>query len=201
MPRERLSVDDVLSTIKSNCGNDAFRTARRLVRLAEDVGCQPRPRTKSVALRMPGPVDAKPDWLTLLVLSSAGTVYNNWHDRWIPAGVPVRVTREYQRRLTSVLGANFNTHPSAYRHAVSLREVMIEWSLVERVIRKAASEIQQAVALRNPSKRKTIATSAAALRVLEGQLTETRVSSRRTECSSPKERARTVGWPMHCVRD
>lgn len=186
MPRARLSVDDVLSTIKTNCGRDAFRTARRLVRLAEDIGAQPRPRTKAVALRMPGPVDAKPDWLTLLVLSNAGTVYNNWHGRWPVAGVPARAASEYERRLTSALGENFITHPSAYRAAVPLRDVENQWSVVEGTLRKAAGEIQRAVSLRSPSKRKAIASGAAALRVLEGQLTETRVARRKRSASLRK---------------
>src|SRR4051812_14462037 len=102
MSRERLSVDDVLAMIERNTssGKTKRATATRAAHLAISLGAHPRPRHRGVAFRLPGRVDAKPDWLTLFVLSTSGTVYNNWQDRWRTAGVPATAIKRYENVLS-----------------------------------------------------------------------------------------------------
>jgi predicted HNH restriction endonuclease len=146
MPRERLSVDDVLATIKRTSGSGIrLRTAHRAVTLAQRLGAQPTPGHKSVAFRIPGPIGRKPDWLTLFVLSTGGTVYNDWHERWRKVGVSNESIRTYERDLKASLGDNFFSHPSAFARATDLGVVAGEWKTFERAVRRAARAIRIAV--------------------------------------------------------
>jgi 5-methylcytosine-specific restriction protein A len=178
MPRERLSVDDVLAAIKRTSGSGLrLRTAHRAVTLAERLGAQPTPGHKSVAFRLPGPIGGKPDWLTLFVLSTGGTVYNDWHERWRKVGVSNESIRRYEKALKASLGSNFFLHPSAFARATDLAVVAEEWKSFERAVRRAARAIRIAV---DDRVRHGVNSSAMGGRIeaLEGQLIERRIMTR-----------------------
>jgi predicted HNH restriction endonuclease len=146
MPRKRLSADDVLAAIKRSSGLGLrLRTARRAVALALRLGAQPTPGHKSVAFRLPGPVGGKPDWLTLFVLSTAGTVYNDWHGRWRKVGVSNESIKTFERDLKASFGDRFFSHPSAFARATDLVVVAKEWKRFEKTVRRAARAIRIAV--------------------------------------------------------
>ena len=179
MPRTRLHVDEVLAMIGVTRGRAAQVNAKRLVELAIGLGAQPWPRQQGVALRLPGRVDSKPDWLTLYVVSTAGTVYNHWQDRWEGAGVARTAIEEFERQLTTVFGRGFLSHPSAFRSAADVNQVDTHWRRAERAVRRAVSAIRGAV---DDESRRSNGHAAephsSAMAALEGQMTETRVSRR-----------------------
>lgn len=179
MARMRLSVSEVLATIETSSGAGVKATAARLVQLATHLGAHAQPRAESVALRMPGPVEGKPDWLSLFVLSTAGTIYNNWHDRWTTVGVSTSAVKRYEQAMMSIVGPKFVSHPSAFRHAASVSGIGEAWDDLEATIREAVQELRAAMDRRPPlGGARAIHSASTALAALEGQLTETKVSRR-----------------------
>ena len=179
MPRARLSVDTVLSTINSEVGDGLGKTAGRFVELAVRLGAQPWPRQKGVALRLPGKLGAKPEWLTLFVISTAGTIYNNWHDRWRGADVSAKEIDAFERAMITIFGRGFVSNPSAYQSAASIAAAEKQWAAAERAVQKAVKAIRGAVDHRSGRKRSDVVEPVvSSLSALEGQLTETRVARR-----------------------
>lgn len=182
MPRPRLSVAQVLEQIESAAGPRTRKLGERVVDLATAVGAQPRPRKRGIALRLPGPVNGKPDWLTLFVLSTKGTLYNNWHDRWASAGVSQVTVSRYESAMIRILGSRFVSSPKAYSTAPELGVLRGKWPQFERAIVSASRSVQRAVNAKshrfqmNPSWNESLS-------AIEGQMTEVKVARRRRSAS------------------
>jgi predicted HNH restriction endonuclease len=83
--------------------------------------------------------------LTIFVVSEVGTFYTNWTDRWADAGVPMRVSRNYLRSLQKVLGANTNSHSTAYRSAIPLSQVSHHLKPISSAVTVAIRSIKAAI--------------------------------------------------------
>lgn len=203
MARARLSVAEVLGEIEESAGRSTRNIGKRVVDLAMTLGAQPRPRQKGVALRLPGPVDGKPDWLTLFVLSSSGTIYNNWHGRWANAGVPSATIKRYESAMVRILGSRFVSVPAAYRAAPSLASLRGRWPEFEGAISNAARSLRRAVDSQSiPNRTSAIETSSTALSALEGQLTEISTSRRGRNATLRRQAiSRSGGYCEACGTD
>jgi len=74
-------------------------------------------------------------WLTLYVVSEAGTVYVNWLDRWADAGAPDVLADEYEQTFKDILRVKqLKFHPSAYKRAVPLEFVTANYQRVSQHI-------------------------------------------------------------------
>jgi 5-methylcytosine-specific restriction protein A len=153
MPRRTITRSDLLTRVGAAAGREAVRTANALFDFAAEVGAEQRARQNSISVRLPGPVGSAQEWLTLYVISVAGTFYTNWLYRWVNVGAPKDVAHRYETRLNELIGPVVH-HPSAYRKAVPLSAVAQNIEPVKAAIRAAA------VALRN-AVRKTAAAQAA----------------------------------------
>jgi predicted HNH restriction endonuclease len=178
LPRARLSIDTVLKQIRSSAGTASGEAADRLIKLVVSAGAQPWPRRKGVALRMPGRLGSKPEWLTVAVVSTAGTVYNNWCERWAGAGVSDMEISVFERSMKGIFGANFVSHPSAYQSAGQISRAVNHWMDLDATIHRAATQIRHAVERGSRRTSTAYEPGSSALLALEGQLTETRVSRR-----------------------
>jgi predicted HNH restriction endonuclease len=178
MPRPRLSIERVLNEIATNEGKLAAATAKRIIDFVVSLGAQPWPRQKAVALRIPGRVDTKPAWLTVAVVSTAGTIYNDWHDRWSGAGASDATIKSFERAMIEVFGEKFVSHPSAFRSAAKLDAARQNWPAVEAGFAHAVDAINRAVRSGRGTQPSTVEPQSTALSALEGQLTETRAARR-----------------------
>ena len=169
MRRPRTTVEAVLESIRNERGSRDVTTARRLFQVARRTGAELRPAERSVSVRVPGIPDRRSDWLTIFVVSEVGTFYTNWTDRWVDAGVPMRVSRNYLHSLQKVLGASTNCHPTAYRSAIPLSQVSHHLKSVSAAVtvatRAIKTRVKSAASKRIPDNLPTMA-------CYEGVLTE-----------------------------
>jgi 5-methylcytosine-specific restriction endonuclease McrA len=134
-------------------------------------------RHESVSLRLPLPGGKADSWLTLLVISTAGTIYINFLGRWsrVPGGRALSI--DYKRKLRQLLDTEKVVFsPTAFRRAIPLS------SLEERVddLLTLLSKTSLALAKRRrrlPARPSSIPAGADTA-ALEGMLTETRQTRR-----------------------
>lgn len=135
----------LLTRIRHEAGPAAASTATALLDFAHDIGAEQKPRQDSISVRLPGPVGSEQEWLTLYVVSVAGTFYTNWLDRWAKAGAPEEVATAYWKRLAHLVGASTHCHPTAYRKAVPLSAVAEHLDEVQTAVRGAVAALRSAV--------------------------------------------------------
>lgn len=144
MARTTITRSELLTKIEAHAGRDASRTATSLLDFAREVGAEQRARQNSISVRLPGPIGSSQDWLTLYVISIAGTFYTNWLSRWVNVGVSEDVAHRYEARLKELLGPVVH-HPTAYRNAVPLSVVAQNIERVQSSVRSAAAALRTAV--------------------------------------------------------
>lgn len=192
MTRTTISRPQLLAKIVATAGDKAAETAAALLDFARDLGAEQRARQNSISVRLPGPVGSEQKWLTLYVVSTAGTFYTNWLYRWVNVGASKEVAHRYETRLRELLGPVVH-RPTAYRKAVPL-------SLVAEHIEAVTSAAHAAAVALRPAIRKTAAAQggrgsavAASPIDIENILRETTVLSRkrswRLRAEAPKRAA------------
>ena len=91
-PTDRASL---LDDIRHVLGPALADTAQNMLDLANDIGCTEVPGHCSISVRLALP-DTKPvDWLTMYVISNAGTFYLGWHERWEKVGADRSLATDY----------------------------------------------------------------------------------------------------------
>lgn len=136
-----LTLARILDAIESNAGKDARRTAVRLLDLATECEAQLWPRREGVSVRLAGPLASNQKWLTLFVVSTAGTLYAHWLDRWEWAGVQAVAARAYRRGAERLFGDQFDRHPTSYASGVPLADVKGSWDDFEKLALRAVHQI------------------------------------------------------------
>jgi hypothetical protein len=129
-----------------------------------------------MSVRLAGPLDGEQEWLTLFVVSSSGTIYVNWLDRWSWIGLPESVAAKYRGALVAAFGENIEQIPSGHKHAVPLTALAAKWDVFERAARSAARTISAFVAGAGNSRSASAVSGTAS--AIEGQLTEIRMTRR-----------------------
>src|SRR5712692_4740828 len=122
MARRRLTRAQLLAQIRASADRQTAQLAERLIRHADHLGLATVGRHESVSLRFPLLPRTADSWLTLLVISSAGTVFVNWLGRWsrLPGGDAL--SADYERNLRQLLATDKVVfHPAAFRRAIPLR--------------------------------------------------------------------------------
>jgi hypothetical protein len=160
MPRTTITRAMLLTDIRHNAGKVAAVTAAALLDLAGEVGAEQKARQNSISVRLPGPIGSEQEWLTLYVVSVAGTLYTNWLRRWVKVGATKDLAERYEARLTALVGPVVH-HPTAYRKAVPLSVVAEHLKGVQSAVRAAATALRRAVrdiAARRAARVGTIAT-------------------------------------------
>jgi hypothetical protein len=85
---------------------------------------------------------AEKQWLTLFVVTTAGTFYCGWLYRWNEEKIPKRIEREYENDLRSALNRPVVYGPRAFRQAVPLEEIQRKWTSVKRAVRLAVDKLR-----------------------------------------------------------
>lgn len=144
MRRRRISEEQLLAEIGANVEPATRKIARRIFDFADVIGAVPVGRHNSISVRF-RPFDRRErQWLTLFVVTTAGTFYCGWLYRWHEEGFPKAVSREYQKELESALGRNVVHGPSASLHAVPLKEISRKWRRVTSAIKLAIRKLRNA---------------------------------------------------------
>lgn len=176
MTRDRLTSSELLSRIESVGGRAARSAAAKLLELGDDVGGQRIGRHQAVSLRLAGPIRGEHEWVTLFVVSTAGTAYVNWLDRWEWIGLSPAVAERFRRDLVTAFGATIQQRPSTYKNGVSVLQIAQKWPEFERAVRRAADVINASV--RQQILEYTAAPDLDTIKDFEGQITETQVLRR-----------------------
>jgi hypothetical protein len=103
MKRRHLSEEQLLSQIGMNVGSSTKKIASRLLNFADEVGAHKEGRHNSISVRYRLLGRSEKQWLTLFVVTTAGTFYCGWLYRWHEEGFPKRIEREYENDLKSAL--------------------------------------------------------------------------------------------------
>lgn len=141
MPTTRVTRPVLLATLRDHAGELATATAEALLDFAGQIGAEEEARQNSISVRLRGPVGSEQKWLTLFLISVAGTFYTGWLNRWAKAGAPKDVAVTYQTRLTELLGPVVY-YPTQYAKAPSLSTVAKHLDDVKSAIRAAAASLR-----------------------------------------------------------
>lgn len=196
--RRRLSTDELLKEIRQSAGSAANSAARKLVQLSREIGIEPVPRLSSVSMRFPL-LDRLEEhqWLTLFVMTTAGTFYCSWLRRWRKAGAPSKIAERYEENLRSALGRVIY-HPGQFHKAVPLARVLSQWPEVRTAVKRAVLGLRRTISprqLRNHG-------SWAGMSDIEGTVTETRLARRgRSRRLRAAALHRAAGMCSVCRRD
>jgi hypothetical protein len=146
MSKTPLTIQQLLDSIEEAHGRAARETARRLFDLGTDCEAYLWPRHQSASIRLVGSYSPgqRQKWLTLFVVSAAGTVYTNWLERWAWAGIPPSAASRYRNGLERVFDDRFVRHPSTYASGVPLSEIRRNWVEFDGLVRRAATRIHSA---------------------------------------------------------
>ena len=143
MKRRHLSEEVLLAEIGMNAGPSAKRIASQLLDFADEVGAVKVGRHNSISIRFRLLGRAEKRWLTLFVVTRAGTFYCGWLYRWHQQGFPKRIEHDYEKELNSVLN-RFVVHGTAgFHEAVPLRDIHRKWSAVRRAVRRTVDELRR----------------------------------------------------------
>jgi hypothetical protein len=123
----------------------AVEAAIELMQLAKDIGLKPVPRKSAISFRFPVPGTERDKWLTVFLVSDAGTFYIGWTDQWARAGARLEANADYRSALAEVLGPMNHRHIEP-KKAVPLRSVAANREDVSRAIREAVSTLKADVA-------------------------------------------------------
>ena len=178
MARRTITRSDLLTKVGAAAGKEAARTANALFDFAAEVGAEQRARQNSISVRLPGPVGSAQEWLTLYVISVAGTFYTNWLYRWVNVGAPKDVANRYKTRLNELIGPVVH-HPTAYRKAVPLSTVAHNIEPVKAAVRAAAVALRSAVRKTAAAQAARAGTGAASPVDIENTLREAKVLLRK----------------------
>jgi hypothetical protein len=123
--RRRLAPDRLLEEIRASAGRETALLAERIIQHAGELGLTPVARHESVSLRLPLFGQPADSWVTLLVVSTVGTIFVNWLDRWSRLRGGNTLSTGYERALRRVLATEKVVfHPTAFRQAIPLSSLV-----------------------------------------------------------------------------
>src|SRR5450759_4871205 len=127
MKRRHISEEQLLAEIGLDVGPSTKRIASQLLEFAKEVGAELVGRHNSISVRFRLLDRRERQWLTLFVITTAGTFYCGWLYRWHEEGFPRSIEREYQNDLESALNHDVVFGPSGFRYAAPLKEISRRW--------------------------------------------------------------------------
>jgi hypothetical protein len=169
--RRQLTEDRLLARIQRNVGTSEKKMAERLLELADVVGAYPVPRHTSISVRFRLLDRPEAQWLTLFVVTEAGTFYCGWLNEW-PKGTLRNIANEYQLKLERALERPVLSAPVHFRKAVPLTTVSEQWPQVRDTIKHVVHKLRRHV--KDPSDRGHVAIFSA----IEGLTVESRMTRR-----------------------
>jgi hypothetical protein len=196
MKRRHLSEEELLAEIGKNAGSSTKRIASQLLEFADEVGARKEGRHNSISVRYRLLGRAERQWLTLFVVTTAGTFYCGWLYRWHQQGFPKRIEHDYEKQLESVLNRPVVHGIAEFHEAVPLREIHRKWTAVRRVVRLTVDK------LRLSESQHPVSIPAADVSAIEGLATEGK-ATRYGRSRSLREAAmlRSVGICAVCRND
>jgi len=120
MKRRHISEEQLLAEIGKNVGPSARRIASRLLDFADEIGAEKVGRHNSISIRFRLLGRAEEQWLTLFVITTAGTFYCGRLYRWHEEGFPKRIEHEYENEPKSALNRAVVHGPAEFHDAVPL---------------------------------------------------------------------------------
>ena len=135
MKRRHRSEEELLAEIGMNVGSSARKIASQLLDFADEVGAEKVGRHNSISVRYRLLGRTERQWLTIFVITTAGTFYCGWLYRWHEEGFPKRIENEYENDLKSALNRPIVYGAGGFRDAVSLKEIHRKWTAVKRAVR------------------------------------------------------------------
>ena len=148
MSRDHTAIDrgTLLDRIRETRGAAAAETAQNMLNLANDIGCTEVPGHCSISVRLEVPNTNPSDWLTMYVISQAGTFYLGWHERWAKARADASLADTYENRLKAILGVDcVKYHPTQYEQAVPLQLIAAHDNEIRTAIQTTAAELRRQV--------------------------------------------------------
>jgi hypothetical protein len=117
--RDSITEDGLLDAIARVQGTAGREAAERLLAFVRTIGAEVAFRQTGASVRLADPQGSGVR-VTLFVISSRGTFYVWWLNRWERIGADPMVADQYLRRLESLLGASPAHRPTDDRNAVPL---------------------------------------------------------------------------------
>jgi hypothetical protein len=148
MPRDHTPTTRaaLLDRIRTDCRPIAADAAVQLLELAARIGAREIPGHSSISVRLPAPDMDYSGWLTLYVVSDAGTMYVNWLDRWQDAGASTDLAEQYERDLAAAIGVRrVRFRPTDYKRAVPLEIVAPRLEPVCAIVEATAAALRQQI--------------------------------------------------------
>ncbi len=140
----RIDRASLLNDIRQTSGAAVARTAQNMLDLANDIGCVEVPRQCSISIRLALPNTKR--WLTMYVISNAGTFYLGWHERWQKRGAVGSLALEYEKTLKAILGVyQLRYHPTKYKDAVPLQLIAAHYDDIRTAIQTTAAALRRQV--------------------------------------------------------
>jgi hypothetical protein len=142
--RQRIEVEDLLSSIREVGGEAAALAAQELLDYARELGAQVRRRGASVSVRVRDTTTGKRS--TVFVLTKKATFYIGWLDSWVRnAGVNPEVAKAYREQLTEILGRSPIVVGTGGTYAIPLTDIGKHLDAVKTVIQAAIQALRHTV--------------------------------------------------------
>jgi hypothetical protein len=106
-----------------------------------ELGVEKVGRHNSISIRYRLQGRPKRQSLTIFVITTAGTFYCGWLDRWHEEGIPERIEHEYENDLSSALNWTVDRWPGGFG-PVSLEKIQRKWSAVRNVVRLTVHKLR-----------------------------------------------------------
>lgn len=132
----------LLARLERPAGPLGTSAASSLLMLARELGTDIGPGDPSWSFGVAGAPERSTKRVTLFLLSTRGTFWVRWLERWEKAGVDPRVAVQYQQRLESLLGPNVMGRQMHTEKAIGLRTVHKHLPEIQAVLRDAVEAMR-----------------------------------------------------------
>jgi hypothetical protein len=138
----------LLSSIEPVAGPVGTAAAASLVALAKELGSDVEPGDPSWSFGLGGNGSVPKRRITLFLISTRGTFWVRWLNRWEEADVDADVAKEYQHQLVGLLGRSVMGRQMHTEKAVGLRTVARHLPALETLLRDTVAAVRTSCARR-----------------------------------------------------
>jgi hypothetical protein len=114
----------------------------RLLNFAEEVGAEKVGRHNSISVRYRSLDRAERQWLTIFVITAAGTFYCGWLYRWHEQGFRKSIEKQYERDLKAMLKCPVVFAPGDFRDAVPLHKIHRRWTSFSGAVKNTLDKLR-----------------------------------------------------------
>jgi hypothetical protein len=142
-PMHRSELESLLiAELEPSAGPVGSAAASALLHLARDLGTDIVRGAPSWSFRLAGAPAAPTREITLFLISTKGTFWIRWLDRWEKAGVRPGVATQYEQGLATLLGRNVLGRQMHTQKAVDLRKVAKHLDALRPIIRETVEAMR-----------------------------------------------------------